>query len=137
MIFDCRTRKVFVSAARYWEASILAWTDKLPPYPALRRAEDTAVVEQLVRRHRVVLLDRPELYVYTFHGGNTWNASHWDRNILPYVSELDAADSEFFRSKLAQHLNHENVARDRGHLAARFKSRLSDFFKKNGRARRP
>ena len=50
----------------------------MPAYPHLRRGEDTPVVEQIVREGRVVLLDLPELYIYVFHGSNTFESSHWE-----------------------------------------------------------
>jgi glycosyltransferase involved in cell wall biosynthesis len=124
MIFDARSRKIYLSTSRYWEASILAWRDKLPEYPPLRRSEDTAVVDQLVQRNAVVLLDRPELYIYTFHGGNTWNARHWDRNIFAHAAEADPADTELFRAKLGDHLADERIVQIQRGLAARLTGAL-------------
>jgi len=134
MIFDARSRKVYLSTSRYWEASIVAWREKLPEYPPLRRSEDTAVVDQLVRRNAVALLDRPELYIYTFHGGNTWNARHWDRNIFAHAAEADQSDSELFRAKLGDHLTDENLVRVQRGLAQRLSEALRSLLKKNGRS---
>jgi glycosyltransferase involved in cell wall biosynthesis len=133
MIYDARSRKVYLSTSRYWEASIVAWREKLPEYPPLRRSEDTAVVDQLVQRDAVVLLDRPELYVYTFHGGNTWNARHWDRNIFAHAAEADPADSDLVRAKLGDHLNDEKLVRVQRGLADRLTAALRSLLKKNGR----
>ena len=119
MIFDARSRRVYLSTSRYWEASIVARRERLPAYPPLRRSEDTAVVDQLVRRDAVVLLDRPELYVYTFHGGNTWNARHWDRNIFAHAAEADPATSDLVRARLGDHLSDANLIRVQRSLAQR------------------
>jgi hypothetical protein len=35
------------------------------------------VIEAIVAGERVVALDMPELYVYVFHGGNTFSVEHW------------------------------------------------------------
>jgi hypothetical protein len=45
------------------------------------KKEDTPVVSELIRRGQLVLLDRPELYVYTHHGKNTWDRRHWQHII--------------------------------------------------------
>lgn len=129
MIYDARSRKVYVSASRCWEASILARRDKLPEYPPLRRSEDTAVVEQLMQRQAVVMLDRPELYVYTYHGHNTWHARHWDANIFGPANQADAEQTEFFRSKIAE----DAIQAMRARQSGGFVQKLRDLFKKNGR----
>jgi len=129
MIYDARSRKVYMSTSRYWEASILAWRDKLPAYPALRRNEDTAVVDQLVQRDAVVLLDQPELYVYTFHGGNTWNARHWDRNIFAHAAEENPQNSELVRAKLGDHLTDPQLIRVQRGLAQRLAAALRGLLK--------
>lgn len=74
---------VYLSLARDcgWEGSLLCARADAPRYPHLRRGEDTPVVSALHARRAVVLLDRPELYVYRVHGSNTWSADHF-REIL-------------------------------------------------------
>jgi len=124
MIFDARSRKVYLSTSRPWEASIVAWKERLPAYPPLRRSEDIAVVEQLLARNAVVLLDRPELYVYTFHGGNTWNARHWDRTIFAHAAEADAQESDLVRARLGDHLTDPALVRVQRGLAQRLASAL-------------
>lgn len=72
-------REILVlSGPRIWEGSMLAWKKLLPRYRPVARAEDTALVNKLCRRHRVGLLDMPELYCYSVHGANTWGADHFD-----------------------------------------------------------
>ena len=70
-------RRLAISGARTWEGSILARVCDLPPYPALRRGEDTEMIEALLARERVVSLDAPELYVYIRHGENTFGLAHF------------------------------------------------------------
>jgi glycosyltransferase involved in cell wall biosynthesis len=70
-------RRLAISGARTWEGSILARARDLPPYPALRRGEDTEMIEALLARERVVSLDAPELYVYIRHGENTFGLAHF------------------------------------------------------------
>lgn len=70
-------QRLAVSGLRLWEGTILARTTALPPYPVARRGEDTAMVEVLASRERIVHLDAPELYTYVHHGGNTFARDHF------------------------------------------------------------
>jgi mannosyltransferase OCH1-like enzyme/GT2 family glycosyltransferase len=69
--------RLALSCTRLWEGSMVCAKDHLPRYPALRRGEDTPVAEELVRGHRVVSVDAPELYTYVCHGGNTFAEAHF------------------------------------------------------------
>ncbi len=70
--------RLAVSGERDWEGSLLCEKAAMPRYPALRRGEDTPVVEQLRRSARVVRMDLPRLYTYVVHGGNTFGAPHFE-----------------------------------------------------------
>ena len=67
------------SGRRPWEGSALIAKASLPTYPNRSQGEDTPVVEQLIANAQVVALDMPELYLYIFHGNNTFDAAHWHR----------------------------------------------------------
>jgi UDP:flavonoid glycosyltransferase YjiC (YdhE family) len=68
------------SARRAWEGTILAERTALPPYPPIRRGEDTPACRRLVDGARVALLDRPDLFVYSYHGRNTFDREHFERH---------------------------------------------------------
>lgn len=70
-------RRLGVSGAREWEGSMLARRASVPPYPALARGEDTAVMHAMLGRGRVLLLDAPWAYTYVQTGVNTWAAEHF------------------------------------------------------------
>ncbi len=73
----------YISGARNWEGSLLSHRSIMPTYPSLTRGEDSPVVKLLVGTgHMVSLCGRPELYVYTYHGGNTWDEEHFTQLIL-------------------------------------------------------
>ncbi|MBN1148032.1 MAG: glycosyltransferase [Anaerolineales bacterium] len=72
------SQRLAVSTRRIWESSFVCERSKLIPYPARRSGEDTPVIQALAQRGRVALLDLPQLYVYVFHGGNTFQAEHWE-----------------------------------------------------------
>lgn len=77
VVFNSATREAYLSERRAWEGSLLAYKSALVPYPDLPRAEDTPMIEALQKRKRLVFLDAPEIYVYTYHGSNTWDAAHF------------------------------------------------------------
>jgi hypothetical protein len=58
---------------------MLAVKAALAPYPDLSHTEDTTVAYQMRRRSRVALINMPRLYVYAFHGQNTWAADHFEQ----------------------------------------------------------
>jgi len=78
MLWSPAARRIGVSGKREWEGSMLARRACVPPYPALARGEDTAVMHAMLKRGRVVLLDAPWLYTYVQTGANTWTGSHFD-----------------------------------------------------------
>ena len=78
-LYDGLTKRAYVSSKRPWEQSMVAERAILPPYPDLAKGEDTPVVEALIRQGEQILLDRPELYIYTHHGMNTWDRRHWEQ----------------------------------------------------------
>ena len=78
MLWAPGTRRIGVSGAREWEGSMLARRAAVPPYPALARGEDTAVMQAMLARGRVALLDAPWLYTYVQTGANTWTGQHFE-----------------------------------------------------------
>lgn len=70
--------RAVVSSTRLWEGSLMCRKADMPEYPSLHRGEDTPVIEQLEAADKIASLDRPDLYVYAFHGGNTWHSLHWE-----------------------------------------------------------
>jgi glycosyltransferase involved in cell wall biosynthesis len=100
ILFDEVTKKAFLSASRAWEGSILAARDALPKYPELSKGEDTVVIEQLLSEKKLTGLDKAHLYIYTYHGSNTWERSHWEQKILPSSQPLDIESQEQVRRVL-------------------------------------
>lgn len=93
-MYDAVERLAYVSGQRAWEGSLLARRDVVPPYPELRIAEDTPSVQAMLRDRLLVGLDFPELYIYTFHGTNTWDLHHWKEELLPWCQPLGARELE-------------------------------------------
>lgn len=83
-MLDSITGQFYLSHYRMWEGSILCnlnkFRNKMILYPSISKSEDTSVIEILHSMNEVCLLDLPHLYIYTFHGSNTWDAEHFKMN---------------------------------------------------------
>lgn len=93
MLFDNNTGRAYISHERNWEGSIMCLKQALTdhPYEEVTRGEDTAVVENLCRENMLAAIgDMPNLYIYTWHGNNTWNYEHF-RRIFFCSQELEAS----------------------------------------------
>jgi glycosyltransferase involved in cell wall biosynthesis/mannosyltransferase OCH1-like enzyme len=67
-----------LSRQRVWEGTLLCRKELFPSYANLRRGEDTIVVDELLKNHQIVPLNRPWLYLYGVHQQNTWDPQHFD-----------------------------------------------------------
>lgn len=77
LIWMPRLNRLVISNQRPWEGSMLCEKAILGRYPEQRLGEDTPVAEEVRRRYDTAYLDIPRLYVYTYHGGNTWSDDHF------------------------------------------------------------
>ena len=100
LMFDELTHAAWISYERPWEGSLLVRRDILPPYADLPKFEDTPVLGQLVQQGLLAGLIQPELYIYVYHGGNTWERQHWEERIVPNSQRLSPADAQQIRKVL-------------------------------------
>lgn len=78
----CPSQRVLaLSRSRIWEGSMIARKSAIAPYPALRREEDTRMVDAMVARSSIALLDDPLSYCYCIHGQNTSPDEHMQKLI--------------------------------------------------------
>ena len=135
-LYDGITKRAYTSFERPWEGTILVERSILPTYPNRAKREDTPVVEQLMREGRLARLDAPDLYVYTYHGDNTWDRQHWEQ-IIRQSRPLGASESHRIASLLNESVGAEpqvpadapNFSRHRAdeELSARSKSAPSSL----------
>jgi len=77
-VYDAKTGRGYISNVRAWEGSLLCRKDAMVAYPELPMGEDTPAIQQLLDASLVTLLERPELYIYAYHGRNVWDRRHWE-----------------------------------------------------------
>lgn len=90
IVFNALTHKSYLSNSRLWEGSVLCRKDIIQkyPYPKLPKGEDSQVIHNLfINDHIAFIQNAPELYVYIYHGNNTWEEQHF-RQIFQMSSEL-------------------------------------------------
>lgn len=93
-----------LSVRRLWESSMVCAKSALPHYQALRRGEDTPVVEHVYLHGRVALLDTPELYTYVIHGGNTFDEQHFTWHVQAATKIISGADYLMQVARMAERL---------------------------------
>jgi glycosyltransferase involved in cell wall biosynthesis len=79
-VLDERAGRAYVSHSRFWESTLLCRRDLRmlsDGYPEIAEHEDTPLCDRIRSHHRVAGLDEPELFVYTYHGGNNCSHAHF------------------------------------------------------------
>jgi glycosyltransferase involved in cell wall biosynthesis len=103
IIFDEVTKKAFLSRKRLWEGSIMCKKslveDNTIQYALLPKEEDFHFVEQLMKHRVIYPVDLPHLYIYVYHGANTWDYQHFQGNFSA-GKELSVAASAIINNIL-------------------------------------
>lgn len=71
-------KRLKISHRRTWEGSMICEKAIMPEYPDQRAGEDTEVVQKIHERYKIAFVDMPRLYLYSFHGHNTWTSDHFE-----------------------------------------------------------
>lgn len=100
LMYDEATGTAYLSHLRAWEGSLVAVRNAIPPYPEQAKGEDTPVVTAMLNEGRLTGLDRPRLYVYVYHGTNTWEREHWETRLASFSQPLSVEQAEFVRQRL-------------------------------------
>ncbi|HET6256502.1 MAG TPA: glycosyltransferase family A protein [Puia sp.] len=80
IIFDQLREEAYCSNTRAWEGSLLCRKDiinKDLKYDSLVKGEDTGFISKMLERKYLFPLIMPTLYIYVYHGNNTWNGDHF------------------------------------------------------------
>lgn len=82
LVFDETKRAAYLSNKRMWEGSVLCRRSAIREtrYESIHIGEDTAVIDYLRSKNYVVSMSQyAQLYIYVYHGGNTWHQNHWQK----------------------------------------------------------
>ena len=81
LMFDSVTKCAYLSPFRLWEGSILCQKSVISTecnYASLVKGEDTLLLEKLLNNNSVFPVIHPCVYIYVFHGQNTWDHDHFN-----------------------------------------------------------
>src|SRR5260221_964088 len=95
LIYDELNHKAYFSQFGLWEGSILCKRDVFPriKYPPQSTSEDSQFLAQLFTRFRVFPVVYPNLYIYVFHGKNTYKKEHF-KTIFSNSQKLSTPSSQ-------------------------------------------
>ena len=100
LLFDEALQRASVSGSRFWEFSLVAERLAVPAFSELAKGEDTSVIVQMLNAYQLAGIDRPELYVYVFHGANIWDREHWETAIAKDSQVLALSEIEAIAQQL-------------------------------------
>ncbi len=81
LMYDCVDQTAYLSPFRLWEGSILCKKSIITPacnYASLVKGEDTILLGNLLSNNSIFPIINPALYIYVFHGNNTWDHDHFN-----------------------------------------------------------
>jgi glycosyltransferase involved in cell wall biosynthesis len=96
LMFDAYENQAYLSHIRLYESSLLcnkATFKNDLMYAPLPKGEDTFLCNNLVSKNLVFPLVMPQLYIYIYHGSNTWHRGHFEF-MFKYAQKL-SEDSSF------------------------------------------
>lgn len=81
LMYDCVNKVAYLSPFRLWEGSILCKKSIITPlcnYASLEKGEDTILLGHLLDNSIIYPIINPTVYIYVFHGNNTWDHGHFN-----------------------------------------------------------
>ncbi len=85
--------RLALSEPRGWEGTLLGWKDRIAPYPALARGEDSGMIAAMLDSGQTIgMVDRPDLYCYIVHGRNTFDTPHFNGLFAAASQRFEYAD---------------------------------------------
>jgi hypothetical protein len=101
IIFDALSENVYFTRKRPWEGSLVVRREAYAPCDErLARGEDSRPVQSLLDRDQLAMLERPDLYVYVYHGSNTFGFEHF-AGIFASSQKLSKTLARLISKKLA------------------------------------
>ena len=120
IVFNTITNQAYISPTRIWEGSILFKKNIISDqirYENISKGEDSVLIQKLLAKNYVYPLWMPSLYIYVFHGKNTFGEDHFKKIFansqrLSRSSSLvikDILEGRCDNSKGSQHLSSKEI----------------------------
>ncbi len=84
LMYDLTKHEAYFSFHNMWDGSILCRKDvfKEFKYPSLSKGEDSQFLLKLFYANYLYPVVKPSLYIYVYHGRNTWDREHFAKMFL-------------------------------------------------------
>jgi len=112
LVYEMSEGQAYISNRRPWEGSILckkALIGEEMLYDDLLKGEDTNLIKSLFARSLVFPILMPKLYIYVYHGRNTWEYEHW-KPIIEAGKRLTASSSRLISDILSGRYSEEEAS---------------------------
>lgn len=112
LFFDSVKKQAYFSFDRPWENSILCkktTVDSGLRYRPLNQREDTSFMQELVLANKLSRVHTYPLYIYIFHGNNTWNQEHFS-SLFGASQKLSAFASKRIADILDGNISNETAS---------------------------
>lgn len=113
LIFDDLNKQAYFSFFRFWENSIFCKKDiitsKRINYPPLDKQEDTCFIDKLLIKSKIYPVVSHGLYIYVFHGENTWSNEHF-ASVFKKSQKLSKKNSQLINGILKEKHSHAEAS---------------------------
>jgi hypothetical protein len=117
ILYDTERHEAYLSATRWaWEQTLLCersvFNNPSLRYATLERGEDSVLVYNLKKNDLLFTAFNPALYVYVYHGKNTWPRKHWEENLIRWATKLSNEQSRVVQQILEGKSDNRNAAHE-------------------------
>lgn len=101
VLYHEKSSKFYVSNNRNtgWEGSLMCKKSKIGKYHDLNKKEDTPVIDDLLNKNELSIMQSPELYIYFLHNKNTSGEGHFEE-MLNYAIEMPAKEAKLLKENI-------------------------------------
>lgn len=114
IMYNQLDQTAYLSLPWTWPQTILCHKnvyDNVVRYPSLDKSEDCSFVQRLYERNYLFPLVKPVLYIYRFHGSNTWEEGHFTE-LFGNSQQLSATFSTLIKQAFETTYSHENLSNE-------------------------
>jgi len=100
LVFNSVSKQAFMSGITIWPQTILCKKNVINSnisYPGLNKNEDTLLLDKLLKNNHIFPFVSPTLYLYNYHGNNTYNFAHFN-SLFSSSQQLSTHVSRLFTS---------------------------------------
>jgi glycosyltransferase involved in cell wall biosynthesis len=112
-MFDMTKKRAFLSPVGPWPGSMICKKDILSAsirYSDIKRHEDFEVMKSLIVKKCAIPVIMPSLYIYVYHGNNTFDKGHFDA-LFSRSQVLPCHVNDLFNKIFDEEISHAEASR--------------------------